>query len=43
MYIGTENTQNNIVTAKQAIAIHNFFNLPEVTGGNDIHNKNKSR
>jgi len=42
--VGTQNTQNNkIVTAKQATVIHNFFNLTEVTSGNDTHNKNKSR
>ena len=44
MHIDTQNTQNNkIVTAKQATAIYNFFDLTEITSGNDIRNKNKSR
>jgi hypothetical protein len=43
VYITTQNTQNNrIVTAKQATAIRNFFNMTEVTSGNNTHNKNKS-
>jgi hypothetical protein len=33
---------NKIVTAKQATAIRTFFNVTEVTSGNDNHNKNKS-